>query len=410
MRTIDLEFILDLSQAQFERAINLIYDTLDDRSAWRGVFECLHEAVGGRAVHMLAFDAVHGALSYSDGAAMTPQIDLEYIQKYQFIDPRVALIRTQWTEEWLHCHEHFDEAFVSTNPFYQEYLLPHGARYLSLCKLVDNKEATVMLAFLRRPGEGPMPPEALAFLDRLRPHLQRAARMGLAQFVYSAQALVGHALVDKLRQPVMLLTTGGEVVLANEAARSLLGSTSLVQVADKRLVLPQAYRRAFLEQCAELEHQARAADGAGAETGKAFRVLHMSSEAGAAPDVLYGFFTLLVPERTLGSFGLRPLVMLFFYHPTSAQEIDSDLLTAAFGLSHAECRVASLLADGMPLKSIAEALGVQYDTVRKQLMSIYQKTATNRQPELVRLLMNLPASAVQRALKADGGPLQGITA
>jgi hypothetical protein len=43
-------------------------------------------------------------------------------------------------------------------------------------------------------------------------------------------------------------------------------------------------------------------------------------------------------------------------------------------------------------------------------MSIYQKTATNRQPELVRLLMNLPASAVQRALKADGGPFQGITA
>ena len=116
-----------------------------------------------------------------------------------------------------------------------------------------------------------------------------------------------------------------------------------------------------------------------------------------------------MPERTLGSFGLRPLVMLFFYHPSSAQEIDSDLLAAAFGLSHAECRIASLLADGLPLKSIADTLGVQYDTVRKQLMSIYQKTATNRQPELVRLLMNLPASAVQRALKADSNPFHGIT-
>ena len=102
--------------------------------------------------------------------------------------------------------------------------------------------------------------------------------------------------------------------------------------------------------------------------------------------------------------------MLFFYHPTSAQEIDSALLAAAFGLSHAECRVASLLADGMPLKSIADALGVQYDTVRKQLTSIYQKTATNRQPELVRLLMNLPASAVQRALRADGNSFEGIGA
>ncbi|MGI4845159.1 MAG: helix-turn-helix transcriptional regulator [Janthinobacterium lividum] len=399
---------MDLSQAQFDRAVNLIYDTLDDRAAWRSVLACLHEAVGGRAIHMLAFDAAHGALSYSDGAAMAPQIDLEYIQKYQFIDPRVGLMRTQWADAWLHCHEHFDEAFVATDPFYQEFLLPHGARYMTACKLVENGEATVLLACLRRPGEGPMPADALAFLDRLRPHLQRAARLGLAQFVYSAQALVGHALVDKLRQPVMLLTTGGEVVLANEAARCLLGSTSLVQVREKRLVLPQAYRGDFLDQCAQLEHQARTAGGAAPDTS--FRSLHMSSEPGAAPDVLYGFFTLLVPERTLGSFGLRPLVMLFFYHPTSTQVIDSDLLTAAFGLSHAECRVASLLADGVPLKSIAETLGVQYDTVRKQLMSIYQKTATNRQPELVRLLMNLPASAVQRALNADGGAFQGISA
>ena len=64
----------------------------------------------------------------------------------------------------------------------------------------------------------------------------------------------------------------------------------------------------------------------------------------------------------------------------------------------------------MPLKNIADTLGVQYDTVRKQLMSIYQKTATNRQPELVRLLMILPGSAVPRALKADGSPFQALGA
>ena len=401
---------MDLSQARFERALNLIYDTLDDRAAWRAVLECLHEAVGGRAVHLLAFDAKHGALSYSDGADMAPQIDLEYIQKYQFIDPRVGLMRTKWDEEWLHCHQHFDEAFVANDPFYQEFLIPHGARYLTACKLVEDLDATVILALLRRPGEGPMPPDALAFLDRLRPHLQRAVRMGLARFVYSAQALVGHALVDRLRQPVMLLTTQGEVVLANDAARRLLGSTSLVRVADDRLVLPQAYHRSFLEQCTQLEHQVRTGAMPDEASGKAFRALHMSSGAGEAPDVLYGFFTMLAPERTMGSFGLRPLVMLFFYHPGSAQAIDSALLTAAFGLSHAECRIASLLADGMPLRDIAATLGVQYDTVRKQLMSIYQKTSTNRQPELVRLLMNLPASAVQRALEADGGPMTGIAA
>lgn len=401
---------MDLSQARFEHIVNVIYETLENRSGWRSVLENIHQAIGGRAVHLMAFDSRHGTLSYSDGADMAPQIDLEYIQKYQFVDPRIGLMATQTLDTWLHCHEHLDEEFVAKDPFYQEFLIPHGARYLSACKLAEDEDATVILGCLRRSADGPMPPEALAFMNRVRPHLQRAVRLGQAQFVYSAQALVGHALVDKLRQPVMLLTTKGDLVLANEAARRLLGSTSLVQVADNRLVLPQAYRRSFLEQCEQLENRVRSGATLDEAVGKAFRSLHMSSGPDEAPDVLYGFFTMLVPERTMGSFGLRPLVMLFFYHPNSAQVIDSALLTAAFGLSHAECRVASLLADGMPLKSIAETLGVQYDTVRKQLMSIYQKTATNRQPELVRLLMNLPASAVERALKAEGGPFPGIAA
>ncbi|WP_313172115.1 helix-turn-helix transcriptional regulator [Massilia oculi] len=396
---------MDLSQARFDRIVNLIYDTLDDRGAWRRMLDSLHEAIGGRAVHMLTFDGERGALSYSDGAAMAPQIDLEYIQKYQFIDPRVGLLRQQSTGDWLHCHEHFDDGFAASHPFYQEFLIPHGARYVSACKLADTPEATVIFSCLRSSGEGPLPPDALAFLDRLRPHMERAVRMGLAQFVYSTQALVGHALVDKLRQPVMLLTATGDVVLANAAARSLLASTSLVQIADGKLVLPQRYRTSFLMQCGELETRVRNAVAQGKPDDKESRALHMRSEAasGAAADALYAFFTMLVPEHTLGSFGLRPLVMLFFYHPTSVQVIDSALLTAAFGLSHAECKIASMLADGVPLKTIADLLGVQYDTVRKQLLSIYQKTATNRQPELVRLLMNLPASQLQRALREGGG-------
>lgn len=394
---------MDLSQARFDRIVNLVYDTLDDRGAWRRMLDSLHEAIGGRAVHMLAFDGERGALSYSDGAAMAPQIDLEYIQKYQFIDPRMGLLRQQSTIGWLHCHEHFDDGFAATHPFYQEFLIPHGARYVSACKLADTPEATVIFSCLRSAAEGPLPPNVLAFLDRLRPHMERAVRMGLAQFVYSTQALVGHALVDKLRQPVMLLTATGDVVLANAAARTLLASTSLVKATDGKLVLPQRYRTSFLMQCGELETRVRNAVAQGKPDANDSRALLLRSDAGTARDALYAFFTMLAPEHTLGSFGLRPLVMLFFYHPTSAQVIDAALLTAAFGLSHAECRIASMLADGVPLKTIADLLGVQYDTVRKQLLSIYQKTATNRQPELVRLLMNLPASTLQRALGDGGG-------
>lgn len=211
---------------------------------------------------------------------------------------------------------------------------------------------------------------------------------------------MGHALVNKLRQPVLLLTTQGEVVQVNQAANALLRETSLVAVDQGRLVLPQPHLTAFLDQCVQLEQQIRFSTDP-ATLAEGYRSLHIAASTGTAQDTLYGFFSMLVPEQVMGSFGVRPLVMLFLYHPRSAQEIDSSLLQAAFGLSQAECRIATLLADGMQLKNIAETLGVQYDTVRKQLLSIYQKTSTNRQPELVRLLLHLPAAAVQRAVAAD---------
>ena len=37
----------------------------------------------------------------------------------------------------------------------------------------------------------------------------------------------------------------------------------------------------------------------------------------------------------------------------------------------------------------------QHETVRKQLRAIYEKTDTNRQPELIRLLLHLPHNAVR---------------
>ena len=85
------------------------------------------------------------------------------------------------------------------------------------------------------------------------------------------------------------------------------------------------------------------------------------------------------------------VALLTFYHPDSPPIVDPDLLASAFDLTPAECRVACHIAEGRTPKEIAGQTGVQHDTVRKQLQAIYQKTATNRQVDLIRLLLNLPA-------------------
>jgi DNA-binding CsgD family transcriptional regulator len=63
-----------------------------------------------------------------------------------------------------------------------------------------------------------------------------------------------------------------------------------------------------------------------------------------------------------------------------------EILQALFDLSPAEARVAAMIAEGHSVKTIAEQLSVQPNTIRVQLKAVFAKTGTGRQPELVSLL------------------------
>ncbi|MBC5782266.1 helix-turn-helix transcriptional regulator [Ramlibacter sp. USB13] len=385
---------MDLSERSFLQCLDVVYAAAEDSARWREVFEHLRDVLGVKSIHMLGVDKRHGALSYSDGVNLPVEGELAYMHHYRAIDPRNAIAFSQPEGRWVHFPEMLPPEVVASHPVYQEFLIPYDRRYNSSCNLVDTPDATVIFSLLSGEEEGPLGAEARAFVERLTPHLQRAARIGIRSFVYSSQALVGHLLVSRLRQPVFLMSPGGDVIHANDAARQLLRSTRVVQVSDGRLQLPQPHLQDMLRRCRELEQSIKAG-GAEASAAAAQAGQFHSMRIADRNDSVYAFYTMLSPQREMGVFGLRPVVMLLFYHPDSAPTVDASLLYAMFGLTPAECRIAILLAEGLVLKEIASTLGTQHDTVRKQLRAIFQKTSTKRQPELIRLLLHLPQSSVQ---------------
>jgi DNA-binding CsgD family transcriptional regulator len=58
-----------------------------------------------------------------------------------------------------------------------------------------------------------------------------------------------------------------------------------------------------------------------------------------------------------------------------------------FDLTPAEARLVARLMTGESLRSCAKALGIQYATLRCQLKSVFQKTQTHRQAELVMVVI-----------------------
>jgi DNA-binding CsgD family transcriptional regulator len=69
--------------------------------------------------------------------------------------------------------------------------------------------------------------------------------------------------------------------------------------------------------------------------------------------------------------------------------LSSTILSKAFGLTPAESKVAVLIARGIEPKIAAQALGISPETARKQLKSIFAKTDTRRQGELIALLLRM---------------------
>ena len=131
-----------------------------------------------------------------------------------------------------------------------------------------------------------------------------------------------------------------------------------------------------------------------------------------------------VPTRPVPKRKGRPLVAYMWSFPWSEDDgpkpvlilIDLDrrsepgeaLLRQLFGLTGAEAKLAARMAGGRSLEDLAGELGVTMGTARAQLRSIFAKTQTNRQAELVALLNRAGLLRVDGRLSELSSDLGGL--
>ena len=84
-------------------------------------------------------------------------------------------------------------------------------------------------------------------------------------------------------------------------------------------------------------------------------------------------------------FGARAILTLGPVGPKARP--NASLLSQAFGLTSAEAKLAATLADGTSLKEAAQELTISRETARSQLKTVFTKTDTHRQSQLVALLL-----------------------
>ncbi len=95
----------------------------------------------------------------------------------------------------------------------------------------------------------------------------------------------------------------------------------------------------------------------------------------------------------------KKMCNLFVASKLLPRYVNASVLRETYGLTPAEVRVAQNLVSGSALTDIADTLGVTHNTVRNQLKSIFSKTDTKRQTELVGLILSTPTNVIKDSLK-----------
>jgi len=101
-------------------------------------------------------------------------------------------------------------------------------------------------------------------------------------------------------------------------------------------------------------------------------------------------YLVLVPGQRFSSEERPEAVVLLIIDTEQRTKVSGDTLVRLYNLTPSETRVALMLIDGKRLDQIAEELDVAQTTVVFHLKNLFRKTDTNRQADLIRVLLSVP--------------------
>jgi DNA-binding CsgD family transcriptional regulator/PAS domain-containing protein len=360
------------------------YDASMDGRQWPPILKLLADAVHARSCAIASHDyeTNNGRLEHSIN------IDADYVESY--------VSRYAGRDAWLHHEEYFrspgavwpsqqivpyDELVVTD--YYRDWLAPQDLLH-HLFGVLDRQGSVVTyLVFGRSESAEPFAGSEIALLRGLLPKMQRGFRAGQAfRRAQDIQRVAMEAL-DAMPMGVVLLTGTGGVIGANQNARRIIDDGQVLSIAEGGLWVDWGWRKLRFRDLISRERGRERRNRV--EEVPAFSV---PRSAGQKP-----LSVLVVPVREENEPEVedKPAAIVFLGDPDRPVEIDPAQLCQIYGLSRAESRVVALLARGYRLDQVAEALGVAYETVRKHLKQVFAKTGTDRQAELVRLLVTGPA-------------------
>jgi DNA-binding CsgD family transcriptional regulator len=269
-------------------------------------------------------------------------------------------------------HDDYTDEQLARDPYYQDFLRPHGFFWHAAVALDFDPTENVGLSLKRLLKSGPYERHDAVVLNSVLPELRAALR--IARRVMDAEGAGVARLLQRRGAPVFELDAWGRVLRTHVFDED---RNAPIRVMRDRLIAVDRLAQPALDRAVA--------------RGVAFpglpAIVPLPDDEGES------HFLQIVPVggRARDVFLAAAAVAVLIGRKPSRQRVafDRTAIRDVFTLTDREAEVAILLGEGLSPVEIAERLRIQVYTARDHLKSIFEKTSTSRQAEFVALLGRL---------------------
>lgn len=364
---------------EFEDVIGGLYEAATDPRQWNNALEAV-----GRFLSVDAMLLIHGSFSTENLRVIgATGFDVPALGQYaESYLPQDDTIRTLWFEpgavyfssaEW-EGQQPFEESTLC-----RHLLGPSGLAHIWGTAVLNTGTSHSSLWMARSGRSCGFTDGDVEVFSALLPHVTRAVTAYHRILEAERRSEMAMGAFDRVATGVVLLDVEGHPMMVNREAQRI------AELGDGFSLHRLGPKAGTSNESARLREIIRRA-GSGSEITqqRGAHAMRLTRPSGL-PD--YHVIVLPLPKRCQPNVDNAVAAVLFITDLSMSQSPVDRLFGDLYKLTKAETRLITQLLEGGGLTAAAERLGLSRNTVHSQLASVFQKTDTTSQSELLTLLL-----------------------
>lgn len=372
MKQLDIETL--------NRAIQQIYDAAINPLIWQSFLEDTVKNLGGTAGFMIMLDVKEPAKTLSFQSKFPDEVYADYLRDFYLEgDLWYQIASKRSSGETFIGSEYIDDKDLVKTPFYNVCLEPMDAGRVIACAVDASAQKTFGLSISRPYKKNDFESHDKQYFTLLAPHLNRARFMHHLLVEAEQEKMLLHEALHKTTAALILLNQNKKIIFINSSAEKILSYANEMIYMNGRVRFKNHSNQEEFEEYFAAANSTTKANGLSA--GGSIKVFRSS---GKPP--YHVIVTPLNPNTDNKQLHAGAAVGVFIIDPECKHPLPAALLQNLYDLSPAETKLTQLLFTGKTLAEVCDINLVKITTVKSQLQKVFEKTNTNSQSELMRVL------------------------